>query len=310
MRNIAFLYPGQGSQYVGMGKDLYEANKIFKETFDEAEETLKINIKDICFFGPKEKLQSTEITQLAVLIHSIALSRVLLNEGIIPKAAAGLSLGEYTAFHISGVIDFKSVLEIVRKRGTFMKESSEEKKGTMAAVLGLNDNIVKDICSKVSSGENFVIPANYNCPGQIAISGSFEAVEKAVKEIKASGGKAVKLQVDGSFHSPMMEGAALKLERELNNYKINEPIMPVVINTTGEKYKGTVSLREIMKQQITSPVLWSNSIKTLIGMGVDTFVEIGPGKSLSGFLKRMDKNSRIMNAENIDTLEKVIKELA
>lgn len=307
MSKIAFLYPGQGAQYVGMGKDLYESYSDFREVVDEAEDVLNFNIKDICFFGPKEKLQSTEITQPAVLINSMAITKILRKEGIVPEATAGLSLGEYSAFTAARVMEFKDAVKIVKKRGEFMQEAVPAGAGAMAAVLGLKDEVVDNICKEISDKGCMVIPANYNCPGQIVISGDSKAVEMAIANIKNAGGKAIKLSVSGPFHSPLLRNASIRLSEELIKYKFNEPKIPMVLNATGKIYDGKSDIKEIMKEQVISPVLWSKTIATLIDMEIDTFLEIGPGKALSGFIKKINPQCKVLNIENISTLNKAME---
>lgn len=307
MSKIAFLYPGQGAQYVGMGKDLYEDYSDFREVIDEAENILNYNIRDICFFGPKEKLQCTEITQPAVLINSMAITKVLLKEGIVPKATAGLSLGEYSAFTAAGVMEFKDAVKIVKKRGEFMQEAVIPGAGSMAAIIGLQDEVVENICKEISNKGFMVIPANYNCPGQIVISGETNAVEMAMTNIKNAGGKAIKLSVSGPFHSPLLMNASIKLSEELIKYNFNEPKIPIVLNATGKIYDSKSDIKGIMKEQVISPVLWSESIATLIDMGIDTFLEIGPGKALSGFMKKINPQCRVLNIENTSTLNKAME---
>lgn len=309
MSKIAFLYPGQGAQYVGMGKDLYEVSKDFREVIEEAEDILNLNIKDICFFGPKEKLQLTEITQPAVFINSMAITKILIKEGILPCAAAGLSLGEYSAFTAAGIMEFNDGLKIVKKRGKLMEEAVPAGIGGMAAILGLKDEKIENICKDISSEGFRVFPANYNCPGQMVISGDSEGVESAMVSVKNAGGKAIKLAVSGPFHTPLLLEASLKLKEEAVKYNFNKPNMPVILNTTGEVYDGISDIKDIMSNQMISPVLWSKTIATLIDMGIDTFLEIGPGKALSGFMKKINPQCKVLNIENINTLNKAIESL-
>lgn len=309
MSKIAFLYPGQGAQYVGMGKDLYEVYTDFREVIEEAEGIINLNIKDICFFGPKEKLQLTEITQPAVFINSMAITKILLKEGIVPYAAAGLSLGEYSAFTAAGLMEFNDGLKIVKKRGKLMEEAVPAGIGGMAAILGLKDEVIENICKEISSEGFSVFPANYNCPGQMVISGDIKGVEMAIESVKNVGGKGIKLAVSGPFHTPLLMDASLKLKEEIIKYNFNSPSIPVVLNTTGKVYDGISDIKDIMSSQMISPVLWSKTIATLIDMGIDTFLEIGPGKALSGFMKKINPQCKVLNIENINTLNKAIESL-
>ncbi|EJO5348157.1 ACP S-malonyltransferase [Clostridium botulinum] len=309
MSKIAFIFSGQGAQYVGMGKDLYENISECREIFHIAEKELQIPLTKICFEGPKEEIDKTENTQPAILTVSIAVMKALENCGIKPDVTAGLSLGEYSALVCSNVIDFKEAVSLVRKRGQYMDNAVPSGVGTMAAIIGLKKEVVKEICDGLKD-IGIVQIANINCPGQIVISGEIDAVEKAciiAKEKRAL--KCVKLSVSGPFHSIMLKEAAEKLYNELQKIELKSIDIPFITNVTGDFVENTNEIKNLLKKQIMSTVFWEDSIKTMIDFGVDTFIEIGPSKVLSGFVKKINRKVNILNIEDIDSLNKTIQKL-
>ncbi|CAH2212872.1 ACP S-malonyltransferase [Tepidibacter aestuarii] len=313
MSKIAFVFPGQGSQYVGMGKDVYENYKVSTKIFDKADEVLHMNLKSIMFEGPDEELTKTENTQPAILTLSTALLEVLKDELDVKfDACAGLSLGEYSALVAADALSFEEAVKLVKKRGKYMQEAVPQGVGTMAAILGLDRDILMDVLDEVSS-EGIVEAANFNSPGQIVISGEIKAVEKAASLCKERGAKkAVILNVSAPFHSSMLNKAGENLKKELENIHLNSLKLPVVTNVTGN-YVEKDEIKDTLVKQVSSSVLWEDSIEKLIEDGFDTFVEIGPGKTLKGFINKISKKSKVKvnihNVENAATLEKFIQDM-
>ncbi|OAA93081.1 ACP S-malonyltransferase [Clostridium coskatii] len=309
MGKIAFLFSGQGAQYVGMGKDLFENIDVCKNVFKDADEVLDFSISNMCFEGPEENLNKTENTQPAILTTSIAALRALEGFGIKPDIAAGLSLGEYSALVCSGVMGFKEAVSLVKKRGKYMQEAVPEGIGTMAAILGLDYVKVEKICAD-SSSFGIVETSNMNCPGQVVIGGEIEAVKAACKLAKERGARrAIELSVSGPFHTSMLKPAAEKLEGELNKLSLKEFSIPVVTNVTGEVIEKLDKVKPYLKRQVMSTVLFEKSINTMLEAGVDTFVEIGPGKVLSGFVKKIDRKALMLNVQDIKSLNSTVEEL-
>ncbi|ADK17226.1 MULTISPECIES: ACP S-malonyltransferase [Clostridium] len=309
MGKIAFLFSGQGAQYVGMGKDLFENIDVCKNVFKDADEVLDFSISNMCFEGPEEDLNKTENTQPAILTTSIAALRALEGFGIKPDIAAGLSLGEYSALVCSGVMEFKEAVSLVKKRGKYMQEAVPEGIGTMAAILGLDYVKVEKICAD-SSSFGIVETSNMNCPGQVVIGGEIEAVKAACKLAKERGARrAIELSVSGPFHTSMLKPAAEKLEGELNKLSLKEFSIPVVTNVTGEVIEKLDNVKPYLKRQVMSTVLFEKSINTMIEAGADTFVEIGPGKVLSGFVRKIDRKALILNVQDIKSLNSTVEEL-
>lgn len=309
MRKIAFVFPGQGAQYVGMGKEFAESFSIADDIFEKASNSLGYDMKELCFEGPDEELKKTENTQPAILTSSIAIYEVLKEKGIVPDVVAGLSLGEYSALVASGVIDFENAVSIVKARGKYMQEEVPIGVGTMAAFIGLDRDKVIEACEKASD-IGVVEPANFNSPIQIVISGEVKAVERAVEIGKELGAKKAKvLNVSAPFHSSLLKGAGYKLSKELEKVNLNEFNFPIIANVTANSYESINDIKELLIKQVSNPVLWEDSIKKMIDDGVDTFIEVGPGKALGGFIKRVSKNVTILNVEDIASLEKTLQTL-
>lgn len=305
---IAFVFPGQGAQSIGMGKDLYEKYEEIKKVYDEASKIAEVDIAKLTFDSEEVELFQTKNTQIAILTMSIAILEVLKKNGINAEYTAGLSLGEYSALYCGGAIDFENVIKIVKKRGELMQNLVPEGEWSMAAVLGLEDKTVEDICKTVTEG--FVVPANYNCPGQVAISGDKIGVAAAMEKLKETGAKrCLELKTAGPFHTEKLKNASDELRKELENIEIKIPEIEVVKNIDAKPYSTEDDKKDILAKHVINPVRFSDSIKYMIENGVDTFVEIGPGKTLTGFVKKVDKNLNCININDVASLESAIENL-
>jgi [acyl-carrier-protein] S-malonyltransferase len=307
LKNTAFVFPGQGSQYAGMGKEFCELSEIAANVLHTADKTLGFPLSKMCFFGPEEELKLTFNTQPALLAVSIAIFEALKNENIEPVACAGHSLGEYSALVAAGVIPFTKALRLVRNRGTYMQEAVPVGVGKMAAVMGLNKEEIEKVLEKVKEKDQVLSIANLNCPGQIVIAGNANAVKNSVTPLKEQGAKRViELPVSAPFHCSLMKPAADKLSPEIDNVNFNTPMFDFYSNVTADKVEDQEQIKEKLKEQITHPVLWQTLIENMINNGIDTFVEIGAGKVLSGLIRKIDKSVTVMNVSDKLSLEKFL----
>ncbi len=299
---VAFIFPGQGAQYIGMGKELYENLPLSEKVFKRADDALGFGLKEIIFEGPDEKLMETEITQPAILTLSVAILMQLKKHGIKPDMAAGLSLGEYSALVAAGSMDFDDAVKIVQKRGRYMQRAVPLDTGTMAAIIGLDKEKVEECCYKASIAGT-VEPANYNCACQVAISGEKKAVALAVDIAKEMGARrAVILPVSAPFHCSLLKPVEGKLKKELERIIVKDASIPVIANVTAMEETCSDDIKHNLIKQVSNPVLWEESVKRMIALGADTFVEIGPGKTLSNFIKKIHRGAKVMNIENLETL--------
>lgn len=304
---VGFLFPGQGAQFSGMGKDLYEKYDCVKNIYNKVSEITGINISEISFSENDERINETKYTQLCVLTMSLGILEILKQNNIKADISAGLSLGEYTALIYNNLFSFEDGIEIVEKRGKYMSELVPAGNWKMAAILGLSDDMVEDVCKKVKSG--FVVPVNYNCTGQVAISGVESAVEEAGRIAKENGAKKVViLNTSGPFHTEKLQKSAEALKQDLNNVSFNKMNTKVVKNLDGNFYADTDDYVQILVNHMINPVRFSKCINTMIDNSIDTFIEVGPGKTLSGFVKRMkgDNNINILNINDVESLENTI----
>lgn len=305
MSKTAFVFPGQGAQTTGMGKDFYEAFPMAKEVFDQAEEWLSLDVKRLCF-EPDERLNLTEYTQAAMVTVCLAMKRVVEAHGLKADIAAGLSLGEYCAVETAGAMDLKDAVTAVRRRGILMEHAVPAGIGSMAAVIGMEDEKTEEVIRSIDG----VWIANYNCPGQVVITGKAGAVETAAGLLKEAGARRVlPLKVSGPFHSPMLEEAGKELDSVLAQIRFAAPAIPYVTNVTAKAVTGAEDIRGLLVRQISSPVRWRQSVECMIAAGVDTFVEIGPGKTLTGFLKKIDPAVRAYSIRTTADMEAVLADM-
>ena len=305
MSKIAFIFPGQGAHACGMGKDFYEQTETGKRIFDKATELMGFSMPQLCF-EENDRLDITEYTQAAMVTASIAMMRVLEENGIKPDVAAGLSLGEYCALAAAGVMSDEDAIRTVRQRGILMQEAVPVGEGAMAAILALDAAAIEEVTGAMEG----VWIANYNCPGQIVISGEKAAVEEACEKLKAAGAKrAVMLNVSGPFHSGMLADAGEKLGEVLSQVELHEPQIPYVANVTAQYVKSAAEVKELLTRQVSSSVRWQQSVEAMIADGVDTFIEIGPGKTLAGFMRKISRDVKTLNVEKLEDIGKVAEAL-
>ena len=288
----AYVFPGQGAQFVGMGKDLFDKSSKAKDMFKKANSILKFKITDIMFEGTEEDLRQTKVTQPAIFLHSVILATML--EDFDPTMVAGHSLGEFSALVANKVLSFEDGLRLVSKRAKAMQKACELQPGTMAAVIGMEDSAVERVCESIT---DIVVPANYNCPGQLVISGTVEGVEKATEKLKEAGAKRVlPLKVGGAFHSPLMEPARVELAEAINDTKFNLGICPIYQNVTGQSVTDPEIIKKNLVAQLTSPVCWTQTMQNMIANGVNNITEVGPGTVLQGLFKKVDRNLQMSSA--------------
>jgi [acyl-carrier-protein] S-malonyltransferase len=292
----AYIFPGQGSQFPGMGKQLYENQALAKELFEKANSILGFRITDTLFNGTDEELKQTKITQPAIFLHSVILARTM-GKSFEPNATAGHSLGEFSALVSSNSLTFEDGLSLVYKRAMAMQKACESNPGTMAAILNLDDKIVEDICAEISTSGEVVVAANYNCPGQLVISGSVKGINIACEKLKAAGAKrTLLLPVGGAFHSPLMEPAKNELALAINATAFNKPICPVYQNVNAGPVSDPAEIKRNLIAQLTAPVRWTQTIQRISADGINSFVEVGPGKVLQGLVKKINKEAEALSA--------------
>lgn len=305
MSRIAFIYPGQGAQVCGMGQEFYEQTEIGRQVFDMASDLLGFSVPELCF-TENDRLDITEYTQAAMVTTSIAMTKVLESRGVKPDVAAGLSLGEYCALYAAGVMSAEDAVKTVRQRGILMQSEVPVGQGAMAAVLAMDAAAIEAVIADIDG----VQIANYNCPGQIVISGKKEAVETACEKLKEAGAKrTVMLNVSGPFHSKMLTGAGEKLAQVLEHVEVHTPAIPYVANVTAEYVTDAAKVKPLLAKQVSSSVRWQQSVETMLADGVDTFIEIGPGKTLAGFMRKIDRTVKVLNIEKLADVDKVVEAL-
>lgn len=307
MGKIAFVFPGQGAQAVGMGRDVYEAVPNSRAVFQKGDEVLGFPLSQLIFEGPDSELKQTVNTQPALLTVSVAYLEALNEKDFTADYVAGHSLGEYSALVAAGVMSYEDAVRLVRLRGQFMEEAVPGGQGAMAAVLGAEREALGELCKKISEESGIVELANVNCPGQIVVSGSQAGINAVVERVKEAGGKrAIPLEVSGPFHSSMMKAAAERLADELNNVTFNAPTVPVVVNVTAAPVTDPEEIRQLLVRQVYSPVLWQDSIEWLIANGVDTIFEIGSGSVLAGLIRKIDKTVKVININSLESVQTVL----
>lgn len=305
MSKIAFIYPGQGAQVCGMGQEFYEQTEIGKQVFDLATGLLGFSVSELCF-TENDRLDITEYTQAAMVTTSIAMTKVLESKGVKPDVTAGLSLGEYCALYAAGVMSEADAIATVRQRGILMQEAVPVGQGAMAAILAMDAATIETVIADIEG----VQIANYNCPGQIVISGKKEAVETACEKLKEAGAKrAIMLNVSGPFHSRMLTGAGEKLGKVLEQVEVHTPVIPYVANVTAAYVTDAAEVKPLLTRQVSSSVRWQQSVEAMLKDGVDTFIEIGPGKTLAGFMKKIDRTVTVLNIEKLEDVDRVAEAL-
>lgn len=296
----AFVFPGQGAQFTGMGKDLYENNQVAKDLFDKANEILGFNITDIMFEGSDEELKQTKVTQPAVFLHSV-ISALCMGDDFKPEMTAGHSLGEFSALVAAGALSFEDGLKLVYKRALAMQKACEAAPSTMAAIIALPDATIEEVCAEVSKPGNIVVAANYNCPGQVVISGNIEAVNEACEKLKEAGAKrALPLKVGGAFHSPLMQPAKEELESAIEATEFNTPKCPVYQNVDAKPHTDPEEIKKNLIAQLTAPVRWTNEVQNMIADGATDFTECGPGKVLQGMIVKIAKGNDAVTAHGLE----------
>ena len=307
-KKVAFLFSGQGAQYVGMGKELYKSIPECKEIFDKGEKILNMPIKELIFNGPEEKLMQTELAQPAILLTSLAALKALEVNGVEAEYATGLSLGEYAALIYGGALSFEDGLKLIKERGRIMGSALPKGLGKMAAIMRLDNEKVQELLSRASE-YGVCEGANYNCPGQVSIAGENDAIDKAVEIAQELGGRAVLLKVSGPFHSSLLKDASDEFYETIKKVEIKKVEKTIYSNVKGLPYEEQDDIRFILKKHIMSSVYFEKEIEDMLNKGVNTFVEVGPGKALRGFVKKIDRNSRLLNVEDIKSLENTLNEL-
>lgn len=309
MAKTAFIFPGQGAQYVGMAKDFYDTYEECRQIIDKADELMDFDLKHI-MFEENDLINKTEYTQAAMLAAEVCILKAVELKGIKADITAGLSLGEYAALVASGAVDFESAMKLVRKRGIYMENEVPAGQGSMAAVIALDAAVINEICEKVTKETGSVVsPANYNCPGQIVISGAAKAVDVAMPLLTEAGARMVtRLNVSGPFHSPMLKGAGDKLAIELASVEFKNPEIPYINNVAAQEIDNNLTIKETLEKQIYSPVKWQQTMEKMLADGVEKFYEIGPGKTLAGFMKRIDRSKKVISINTVEDLAAIVTE--
>ena len=305
----AFLFPGQGAQTVGMGKDIYEKYEEARKIYDEASKISGMDIKKLCFEGPEEELNKTENTQIAILVTSLAILEVLKSKGIEAGISCGLSLGEYTALIYSGIISFEDGIKLIKKRGYYMGNLIPDEEYSMAAVIGLDSKKIEEICKEIKDLGKFVVPANYNCTTQTVVSGNKEAVDIAIEKLKEAGAKrVVPLKTSGPFHTSKLEKAKEAYSKELENVEFKQGKVRVIKNLDGTFYKENDDIKNILSNHIVNPVRFDRAIKLMQEENIEEYLEIGPGKTLTGFVRKDNREAKTYNINSLESLENYLKE--